>query len=267
MSIASPPVHVHFQNLTAYRYVDAEVLTVETFPRIAGLLRICTKYDVQRPRAAILERLRTEWPIALEKHDAKVEDLYRRLRMPGSVAEDLIVHPASVIALLRDCGYAGADLLTPLFYDLSTRVWQIGTPISGHHFAPLSLVDLERFMIGLNALRNYQMVSCMCPATVLLNHNHNPNHGAGFPAPERNICAAEASRLWTNIVGGKIAQQLDLQCDPVNEWKAFPAAFKAQIPPARASPLCHGCCFRLPAVAEETRRTMWESMPAFFKLV
>jgi len=234
---------------------------VETFPRIAGLLRICTKYDVQRPRTAILERLRIEWPIALENHDAKVEDLYKRLRMPGGVAEDLVIHPAAVIALLRDCGYAGADLLTPLFYDLSTRIWQIGIPITGHHFAPLSLVDLERFMIGLNALRNYQMVSCMCPATVLVNHNHN------YGAPEKNICGAEASRLWTNIVGGKIAQQLDLQCDPINEWKAFPAAFKAQIPPARASPLCNACCIRLPIVVEEIRRTMWESMPAFFKLV
>lgn len=262
MSIAPPPAHLYFWNLIVCRYVDAEVLTVESFPRIAGLLRICTKYDVQRPRTAILERMRAEWPIALEKHDAKVEDLYRRLRTPGSVAEDLIVHPSAVIALLRDCGYAGADLLTPLFYDLSTRIWQIGAPI-GHHFAPLSPVDLERFIIGLNALRNYQMVSCMCPATALLNHNQDLTL---YQAVDRNVCAAEASRLWTNIVGGKIAQQLDLQCDPINEWKAFPSAFKAQLPPARASPLCNGCRFRLPAVAEETRRTMWESMPAFFKL-
>lgn len=239
--------------------MDAEVLTVETFPRIAGLLRICTTYDVQRPRSAILERFRVEWPISLEKHDAKIEDLYKRLRAPGNVAEDLIVHPASVIALLRDIGYSGTDLLAPLFYDLSTRVWQIGTPISGQHFVPLSSVDLERFMIGLNALRNYQMVSCMCPAAVLANHV--PGHF------ERNVCGTEAARLWTNIVGGKVAQQLDLQCNPIYDWKAFPAAFREQTPPARASPLCNACAIRLPLIAEDTRRVMWQSMPGFFKLV
>ncbi|KAF7972727.1 hypothetical protein HWV62_17192 [Athelia sp. TMB] len=138
-------------------YVDTEVLTIETFPKIAGLLRICTKYDIQRPRIAILDRLRIEWPIALNKHDAKCEELARRLREPGAAAEDLIVHPAAVIALLRDCGYSGVDLLSPLFYDLSSRVWQIGTPITGHHFAPLEPEDIERFTIGLNALRNSQM--------------------------------------------------------------------------------------------------------------
>ena len=34
-----------------------------------------------------------------------------------TVKEDLIVHPASVITLLRDCGYSDSALLFPVFCD------------------------------------------------------------------------------------------------------------------------------------------------------
>jgi hypothetical protein len=43
-------------------------LTVESFPALAGLLRITMKYQIQRPRAAIIESLKIQWPSFLEKH-------------------------------------------------------------------------------------------------------------------------------------------------------------------------------------------------------
>jgi hypothetical protein len=102
---------------------------VETFPALAGLLRITTKYQIQRPHAAIIEKLQSHWPSSLEKHDEKQATLRKHLlqkqqQQGAAVAENLVIHSASVISLLRECNYTSPDLLTPLFYDLSPQVWQ-----------------------------------------------------------------------------------------------------------------------------------------------
>ena len=70
-----------------------------------------------------------------------------------SVEEDLIVHPASVISLLRSCGYTDASLLFPLFYALSCTTWQFGGAALGHHLAPLSVADMERLVVGIERVR------------------------------------------------------------------------------------------------------------------
>ena len=99
---------------------------METFLALAGLLRIITKYQIQHPRAAIIGKLRSHWPSPLEKHDEKQATLRKQQQQQGAaIAENLVVHSASVISLLRKRNYTSPDLLTPLFYDLSTglAIW------------------------------------------------------------------------------------------------------------------------------------------------
>ncbi|OSC99302.1 hypothetical protein PYCCODRAFT_1373396, partial [Trametes coccinea BRFM310] len=52
-------------------HVGVQDLTVETFPTLATVLRMATKYKINRPCADILARIRAEWPATLAQHDAK----------------------------------------------------------------------------------------------------------------------------------------------------------------------------------------------------
>ena len=71
--------------------------------------------------------------------------------------ENLVVHPASVLGLLRECGYADAQLLFSLFsfYTFSRATWQFGGPALGHHLAPLSPADTERLVVGVERVREH----------------------------------------------------------------------------------------------------------------
>ncbi|TFY76497.1 hypothetical protein EWM64_g7515, partial [Hericium alpestre] len=51
--------------------VDFPQLTIENFPIVAGILRLSTKYRLERLRADMIARLKQEWPYALEQHIAK----------------------------------------------------------------------------------------------------------------------------------------------------------------------------------------------------
>ncbi|KAI0372570.1 hypothetical protein BV20DRAFT_903506, partial [Pilatotrama ljubarskyi] len=51
--------------------VEVQELTVETFPALANLLRMATKYKIHRPCTDIIARIRAEWPATLTQHDAK----------------------------------------------------------------------------------------------------------------------------------------------------------------------------------------------------
>ncbi|KAI0708487.1 hypothetical protein C8Q76DRAFT_627189, partial [Earliella scabrosa] len=51
--------------------VDVQELTVETFPALATVLRMATKYNIERPCEDIVARIRAQWPATLSQHDAR----------------------------------------------------------------------------------------------------------------------------------------------------------------------------------------------------
>jgi hypothetical protein len=242
---------------------------VESFPTLAGLLRIATKYRIQRPRTAIIERLQIQWPSSLEKHDEKQAAVHERLlhqqpQQGNGAAENLIVHPASVIGLLRECNYNNPELLTPLFYDLSTKVWQFEAPFTGYHITPLSPADKERLIVGINKLRSLQIQSFACPIVTCLRHP---------PAEQRRVlaCQTELLRMWHNVASAWMVREGD-HCRPVEDWAGMVGMIKtacskaATARDAQKDALCANCCNSVVATVEQSRRTIWNSLTGLFAL-
>ncbi|KAJ8520782.1 hypothetical protein ONZ45_g2412 [Pleurotus djamor] len=218
-------------------------LNVETFPSFAGFLRVTTKYRVDRVRKLLLERLHQEWPSSYEQQLAKIASFSARyMARVGLGAEDVIVHPASVIALLRDCNYTPPDLLAPLFYDLSTRTWQFGGDAAGYHLAPLNASELERFIVGITKLRSFHAKIAEPPLDIP-------------PVPCRSGFVME----WVKKAMPVLQRNANYMCTPMEDWTALLAQVKA-------TPwhICGDCEKVLVAYCEQSRKRLWETILTVF---
>ena len=242
---------------------------MESFSTVAGLLRIVTKYQIQRPRTAIIEWLQIQWPSSLEKHDEKQaavreRPIQQQHQEGDDVAENFIVHPAGVIGLLRECNYNNPELLTPLFYDLSTKVWQFEAPFTGYHITPLSSADKERLIVGINKLRSLQIQAFVCPTVTCLRHP---------PTEQRRLlaCQTELLKMWHNVASAWMVKDND-HCQPVEDWAGMVAMIRtacnmaAAARDAQKDALCASCCNSVVATVEQSRRTIWNSLTGLFSL-
>ncbi|KII91784.1 hypothetical protein PLICRDRAFT_173585 [Plicaturopsis crispa FD-325 SS-3] len=228
-------------------------LTVETFPALAGLLRMSTKYQVLRPRDAILDRLRAEWPASLPAHDArKTAASAARL---ANTSGALIFHPADVLALLRDCGYTSPDLLAPLFYDLSAGTWQFGRPATGYHLTPLSPADIERFIGGVNALRAEQIAIATPPVDVIHAQHKQRGDAAG--------CLLGATHHWGYTLSPWFRSRANAMCTPIEDYGAIVQALRA-VAEQRVCPACHT---NIIAHVANARQRLWDMISELFHLV
>ncbi|KAJ6561224.1 hypothetical protein DFH09DRAFT_1481764 [Mycena vulgaris] len=93
---------------------------------LAGLLRICKKYDIADLAASVVQQLKFEWPISLsvwEEHETRVRTLGIALaaaprgRIGGKYLDDHFPEPASIIRLARE--FDIPELLPAAFYALS----------------------------------------------------------------------------------------------------------------------------------------------------
>lgn len=235
-----------------YSHIDFPTLTVENLPALSGLLRLTTKYRVERPRVAILNRLRQEWPSSLAKHDEKMAEIAvaRRARAnPNTpLADDLTIHPTSVISLLRQCNYTSPDLLAPLFYDLSTRVWQFGKPVTDHHLAPLSPSDIERFIFGLNALRSAHASFTTSPTILNL--------------PDHAVCHRTMILDWVKRGQPMLFWQGNLMSNPFEDWGLVLKLYRVGPPQG----MCLTCYKLFLDVLEDCRQKLWDGMAGFFTI-
>ncbi|KAI0059933.1 hypothetical protein BV25DRAFT_1859661 [Artomyces pyxidatus] len=223
--------------------VDFPSITAINFPLVSSLLRMSAKYRVPRLHDDLVARLRTAWPPTLPEHLAQWARAQAELLKPGR--EDLIVHPAAVIALLRASACADTALLAALFYDLSRRVWQLGPPFTGHHLGPLAHADVERLVFGVARLRAEQAaVAAVRPAT---------------PHP---ACATAVGALWDGP-GRALVNAANQMAQPVEDLDVFRLAAAAYLRQ-------HGCAACSEAVGRylgELQQKMWDGMPAAFGLV
>ena len=246
------------------RQVDFSTLNAENFPTAAALLRMSTKYKLNRPRGAMLELLRSEWPSTLPKYDAKAALAPRCVNPPAEESKDLGIHPAGVISLLRECDYNSPDLLIPLFYSLSTRIFKFSLPPTGHNISALSPADTERFIIGLNKLRNLHAANSQCPVYVVIH-----------PPPEKDsrqsiLCQYELLRYWHNTVGPQLFDMKDQMCHPIDDWGKVSRTARAdgisgKVGMAGES-LCIGCKVKVLDHIVLTRQRIWNALPELFGL-
>ncbi|KAI0649710.1 hypothetical protein C8Q79DRAFT_1062187 [Trametes meyenii] len=253
--------------------VDIEEFTVETFPTIANVLRMATKYRIERPREDIVARIRAEWPSTLAQHDAKetrvrahLAKIYRDAETaPGarqgqnpdaSPEDDIIVHPAAVIALLRSCGYHDRDLLFPLFYALSRTTWQFGGRTLGHHLAPLAQADVERFVVGLEQLREAHISFAMVVPEF-----------APPPTNPPHFCVPGATRLWQTIMLRMMPGLHGVQRtrEPLEQWRDV-VPLVGPSSQQNGVPICNLCAQSVVNRIQGFRQYLWAELPVFFQL-
>ncbi len=168
--------------------------------------------------------------------------------------EDLIIHPASVIAVLRECGYSDSELFFPLFYALSRTTAQFGGAGLGYHLAPLSAADMERFVVGIERLRARHT------ALVVSTPSFDPVQGFGGSF---HFCREGAQELWANLVHTLLVTNEQRPHEPIEEWQDMVASVNAQ---HGRHQVCADCCKVIVAKIQAYRAALWESLPRFFEL-
>ncbi|CAL1710249.1 unnamed protein product [Somion occarium] len=251
--------------------IDVPQLTVESWPLVSSLIRMCTKYEIERPRTEILQRISDEWPRVLSLHDAKMDALTRQQTRnpqfiiqngqavpnphynPGVAHDDIIVNPASVIALLRECQLESQELLVPLFYALSRTTWQFGGPAVGHHIAPLSHADVERFIVGLERLRNeHAALVVQCP---------NPC----VPPAHDQMCGAGLRLFWPTLhVSFLRSNQGSRQ--PIEDWRSIIQMVRSDGRLTSTYKLCSGCAELALQTMEKRREGLWNALARYFEV-
>ncbi|CCM04494.1 uncharacterized protein FIBRA_06674 [Fibroporia radiculosa] len=254
--------------------IDFPELTVENFTVLSGIFRMSSKYKIDRPRTDIIDRIQQEWPCLLEQHDAKYEAFRKRYEQTSShisqggqlvpnphydfavaaaAGEDIVVHPASVIALLREGGCNTPSILAPLFYALSCDTWQFGGPAVGHHIAPLALTDIERFIVGLERLR----------ATHAAYAVQGPTFG--IPASHVPVCSPGIRSYWAEV-SKALLQRTTGSRRPIEDWKDV-IAIANQEGGFTAYGVCPECSAAAIRNMKSIRQQLWRQLPTFFQLM
>jgi len=229
---------------------------------LAGLLRMSTKYKLERPRAAILDWLRLQWPSTLPKYEEKMASMSKRVGPSTEARLDL--HPASIITLLHECDYDSPDLLVPLFYHLSTLITQFTSPPTGHNISALSPADTERFIIGVNKLRSLHTASSQCPVYTVVH--------AATDSQQAVLCQYELLRYWHNIVGPRLFDVKTQMCQPIEDWGELCRIARVDgIAPwvgpqgdTGSNGMCKECKAAVLEHMDLTRQKMWGSLGELF---
>lgn len=210
-----------------------------------------TKYKVHRPRAALLDRLREEWPSTLSKHDIRTARLYS--------CGASTIHPARVISLLRECDYTSADLLTPLYYDLSNITQHFSSSPFENSLSLLSEVELQRFIVGLSSLRSAHVSNSLCPVHVAINDTlTDPKHSA--------VCQYELMRSWHNVAIPKLFDLSTQMCKPIESWGVLIKIFIGGGIGNGGVRICKACELAVVNHAASTRQKLWDGLTDIFGL-
>jgi len=245
--------------------VDVPQLTVENFPTLSALLRMSVKYQLDRPRPDIIRRIQEEWPVDLHSHDQKRAAFSAQLAQSCAAnaaqhaQEDIIIHPASVIALLRECEYDAPDLFSPLFYALSRTTWQFAGQAAGHHLAPMTYADIERFIIGVERLRSeHAYFAVNCPSVATLGPRVHAHEQVCWPHI-RTFWTALSVSLLSGASGNGIKQ-------PIEDWLAYIQLAKTSGYWPNAWKICPDCGSAVLREMESRRIALWSHLGAHFDL-
>ncbi|KAH9914108.1 uncharacterized protein B0H18DRAFT_1046625 [Fomitopsis serialis] len=241
LSSTPPCLHVALEDtkeeiealLNPHRFPE---LTVVTFPTLANIFRMATKYriDPRRPTQAVLrvQQQRQQAPNAAADPNVNAAFLEQ---------EELTVPPAT--------------LLAPLFYALSCSTWQFGGPAVGHHIAPLSHADIERFIVGLEQVRTvFSTIATTRPIRDVLGAHAATNCEAGVVA------------FWQSTLAVLMSSQNAITARrPIEALKDVLTLVRSPGHLAKFG-VCAPCAGLIAAHIERERNALWDKLPTLFGL-
>lgn len=285
MSNPSSSSHVYHSSHFHSR-IEIQQVTAQTFHTLAHILRMATRYGIDRAAAEVVSCIRAEWPDGLIAHMTKhgrngdgtsSQPLAEPQPVQSTITSNArasdtassphrrvdsgtTVHPATVIALLRECGYSDATLLFPLFYALSCTVSRTGIASLGAPLAILSGEDTARLIVGIELLRAGHASRASYPQRPRLAE------------ADAHWCTPGVAALWTAVVTPRLLNSIPVQpanhnvmADPVRGWWELARAL--QPPGALASySICPRCCEKLKDGLKVMVVKLWENLPNVFGL-
>jgi hypothetical protein len=247
-------------------------LIIEKFPVLASVFRTSSKYQIPRLRDDVLGAFLAAWPSSLPEHISNTNAFKAKLqthitapngaRVPNprydpGASDALIVHPASVIALLREGQVDDATLLAPLFYDLFRRTWQLGPPFSGYHLRSLPPTDVERLMYGAAALRTAHARMASTPPnfdfpTFAHGNTHAQHHSF-------------VTTHWTEAIIPRLLHDLErnLLSEPIEDWETARAEATAAFSRIAGDCLCRQQTLDYMARCQQS---LWDNLGTYFAL-
>lgn len=213
-----------------------------------------TKYKVVQQRNMILDMFRKEWPHTLQAHDKKGATFSV---VHPDYTERLVLHPAKVITLLRQCDYHSSDLLAPLFYHLSTIVsTSTGLP-TGTSISSLSLSDIERLIVGRERLHAAQTAGGLFPP-------HMVGHPGDLVRSAR--CQLDLLSYWLHFAQPRLFEDISR---PVERWgelcqRAKVEGINGYV--GRRAEACDSCKVALQRHMLCVRQRIWGDMADYFGL-
>lgn len=170
---------------------------------------------------------------------------------PDAVDEELIVNPAVVISLLRECDLGTKELLAPLFYALSKTTWQFGGPAVGHHIAALSQADTERLIVGVERLRTEHAALVVQLPT--FDAGHDP------------VCGVRFKVAWCHIAAGFLRSHAGAR-QPIEDWKSVTQTLRGDGRLMTTYHLCPQCAEMVLGCMDQRREKLWNSLGTWFEV-
>ncbi|KAL4244120.1 hypothetical protein ABKN59_009448 [Abortiporus biennis] len=250
------------------------------FPMISGILRLSTKYFIDKLRRKTLEHLSLSWPSSLKGWDAR-EDKARIYEMETGIPKAFLYpSPIAVINLAREND--APSLLPAAFYDLSryhyAQIFEPGEDDPLYPYSPhtsLSASDFAQLSLGKESATNFitsliqsmghppanNMSSNHYPPSTMVTHRRNhSSKGKG----EICISAAACRKDFTELVDLATQHYLfdrEIGCtDPL-----YVAEELGQLKSAEFSE-CKACAKSLERWACRERERMWKLIPSWFRL-
>jgi len=244
----------------------------EDFRKVAGILRLATKYIIDELRDMTLDHLSIAWPSDLKQWDHR-EDLVRAFEIAAEPGAHMHPHPFDVINLAREVD--APALLIPAFYDLSrysfSQIFEAQEDDTLYRPAdrlppPLSPADVQRVCVGKE--------HCQQAITGLIQAMGRDQHlRAAQQAPHAlqrratgGTCASAAACRKDLAELVELATQHYLfdrerGChDPL-----YVAEELGQLKSAEVSE-CRPCARALEMWAAREREKIWKMIPAWFRL-
>ncbi|TFY65338.1 hypothetical protein EVG20_g5635 [Dentipellis fragilis] len=205
-------------------YMTERELNVETFPRAASVLRMSARYGVDRTRDAVMTLIKA----STERNEVKLYWLKLAPEGPGHCKqaadqEHSMLHPAPVVALLREVGCDDTPLLAAVFHDLSRRSWDLSENAL-ESLEPLSAADRECYILGVTKLRVSYVLNSRSPPTIQVAHAQ--------PVP----CTTGLKTFWNGIAKDLHSANAETMADPMGglqaimeiSWKEFTGTICSQ---------------------------------------
>ncbi|KAF8590732.1 hypothetical protein K439DRAFT_1381509 [Ramaria rubella] len=234
-----------------------------TVSKVAGILRLATKYEVDNLRGLIITILSTDWPSDLaswDKNEAEIAEMSQPLDYPMDL---YLPEPCEVILLAYECSVP--ELLPAAFYhlsripsfmdftddqDFSSDEFRLNISKGGRTAAYflLSSRDLLRLMKGRDAISNFFFFRCRD-----VNNSEALRAQCTQQDPRKREACWESLMTYLHLD----AHTTYWTClDPLTRLRRCAASEVS----------CSICKYRFHAHLQGIREELWDTLPKFFRL-